>query len=182
MKGLLEALAARLGVGLDLGANGGERPAFLHPGKSALVRLNGAIVGAYGALHPDTIAAWELREDAVVAELELDALLTVNVVPVRVESLPRSPAVTRDLSILLDASVTAAAIEVLVRSASGPLLREMAFRDRYDRPPVPTGKVSLTVSLRFQDPARTLTGAEVEGAVERVVAALRASGAEIRGA
>jgi phenylalanyl-tRNA synthetase beta subunit len=53
--------------------------------------------------------------------------------------------------------------------------------DRYDRPPVPPGKVSLTVSLRFQDRTRTLTGEEVQAAVESVVRALRAAGAEIRG-
>jgi phenylalanyl-tRNA synthetase beta subunit len=53
--------------------------------------------------------------------------------------------------------------------------------DRYDRPPVPAGKVSLTVSLRYQDPERTLTGEEVQASVEGVIRQLRAAGLEIRG-
>ena len=52
--------------------------------------------------------------------------------------------------------------------------------DRYDRPPVPPGQISLTVTLTYQDPARTLTGEEVQASVEAVVAALRARGWDIR--
>ena len=68
-----------------------------------------------------------------------------------------------------------------VARAGGPLLREVRVVDRYDRPPVPAGQVSLTVTLAFQDPARTLTGDEVQSAVEAAVAALRARGWDIRG-
>jgi phenylalanyl-tRNA synthetase beta subunit len=41
--------------------------------------------------------------------------------------------------------------------------------------------VSLTVALAFQDPARTLTGDEVQSSVDAIVAALRARGWDIRG-
>jgi phenylalanyl-tRNA synthetase beta chain len=53
--------------------------------------------------------------------------------------------------------------------------------DRYEGPPVPAGKVSVTLALAFLDPERTLTGEEVQSAVDRVVGDLRAAGAEIRG-
>jgi phenylalanyl-tRNA synthetase beta subunit len=46
---------------------------------------------------------------------------------------------------------------------------------------VSAGKVNLTLALSLQDPERTLTGDEVQAAVDRVVGALRAAGAEIRG-
>ena len=53
--------------------------------------------------------------------------------------------------------------------------------DRYQGPPVPAGKVGLTLSLVYHDPSRTLTGEEVQSSVDAVVAGLRAGGAEIRG-
>jgi phenylalanyl-tRNA synthetase beta chain len=53
--------------------------------------------------------------------------------------------------------------------------------DRYQGPPVPEGKVSLKLSLRFQDAERTLTGDDVQATVARVVEALARSGAVIRG-
>ena len=58
---------------------------------------------------------------------------------------------------------------------------EVAVVDRYDRPPVPDDRLSLTVALRFLDPARTLTGQEVQASIARIVQALRDAGAEIRG-
>ena len=57
----------------------------------------------------------------------------------------------------------------------------MEIRDRYVGDPVPQGKISLTIGLRFQDAARTLTGEEVQAAVDRVVRDLRGAGAEVRG-
>jgi phenylalanyl-tRNA synthetase beta chain len=53
--------------------------------------------------------------------------------------------------------------------------------DRYSGAPIPAGKVSLTLTLRYQDSARTLTSEEVQQSVDQVVAALAASGARVRG-
>jgi phenylalanyl-tRNA synthetase beta chain len=101
--------------------------------------------------------------------------------PVRVRALARLPAVERDVSVLCDVSVPAAQVLAEIRRAGGPLLREVAVVDKYDRPPVPAGRVSLTVTLEYQDPARTLTGEEVQASVDAIVAALRARGWDIRG-
>ncbi len=68
-----------------------------------------------------------------------------------------------------------------VREAGGPFLRSAEVTNRFDRPPVPEGFVSLTVGLRFQDAERTLTNDEVQAAVESIIRALRQQGAEIRG-
>ncbi len=57
----------------------------------------------------------------------------------------------------------------------------MSLLDRYTGNQVPPGRVSLTVSLRFQDPERTLTSEEVQEAVDGVVRDLHAAGFEIRG-
>jgi phenylalanyl-tRNA synthetase beta chain len=182
VKGLLELLFRRLGLGPADLASGDGLPSYLHPGRSAVVRLNGGgVAGSYGALHPDTRAAYDLRDDVLIAELRLEALQDRSAPPVRMEPLDRFPAVSRDLSILADAQQSSARLMAHIRQAAGPSLRGVALVDRYDRPPVPPGKVSLTVSLRFQDRTRTLTGEEVQAAVESVVRALRAAGAEIRG-
>jgi len=133
-----------------------------------------------GSLHPDVAEAWDLRDEAVVAELEL-GVLTAAPAPVRVRPLPRSPAVVRDLSVIAGEGVTAAQIEARVRAAAGDLLRDVSVVKRYTKPPIPPGKASVTLSLVYQDPARTLTGEEVQASVDRVVAALRAAGLDIRG-
>jgi phenylalanyl-tRNA synthetase beta chain len=182
LKGVLELLFWRLGLEApEVDARPGPRPSFLHPGRSFLVGRGGETIGYAGALHPDTRAAFEVRDEVVVLEIAVDAVLEEAPRVVRFTALDRFPAVERDLSVLCDESVLAAEIDARVRGAAGPLLRSASLVDRYTGNQVPPGKVSLTVSLRFQDPERTLTSDEVQEAVERVVRELRAAGLEIRG-
>ena len=77
--------------------------------------------------------------------------------------------------------VAAGLMAALALRAGGPVLRSVTVADRYQGAPVPEGRVSLMLALRYQDPTRTLTGEEVERSVAAVAAALRAAGAEIRG-
>jgi phenylalanyl-tRNA synthetase beta chain len=122
-----------------------------------------------------------VRGEIVVAEVDLDVLVAGAASAVRAQPLDRFPAVTRDLSVFADASVPAATLLGEVRAAAGPHLRDVAVADRYEGAPVPAGRVSLTLALRFQAAERTLTGDEVERAMADVVGRLRATGHEIRG-
>jgi len=181
LKGIGELLFARLGEAALEIDRGGALPGFVHPGRGVRVRRNAQPFGYAGALHPDVRAAWELKDEAVVLEIGLGELLdTVPPVP-RFSALDRYPAVERDLSIVCDETTPAAEIDARVRAAAGERLRSASLVDRYTGNQVPPGKVSLTVSLRFQDPERTLTSDEVQEAVDGVVRELRAAGFEIRG-
>jgi phenylalanyl-tRNA synthetase beta chain len=181
LKGVAELLMARLGESaLEIDREAAPPP-FLHPGRAVRLRREGAVIGYAGAVHPDVRAAWELRDEAVVLELGIDALLEEAPRTSRFVALDRYPAVQRDLSILCDETTPAAEIDARVRGAAGERLRSVSLLDRYTGNQVPAGKVSLTVSLRFQDPERTLTSEEVQGAVDGVVRELRAAGLEIRG-
>ncbi len=177
-KGLLELLFERLGAGdLALGAAGSRRD-ILHPGQSAAVVLEGEVLGWMGALRP---GVREGREPVVVAEIVLEPLLAGAGTVARFEPLARFPAVDRDLSVLADVAEPAGGIVARARSVAGELLRFVEVKDRYDRPPVPEGKVSLMLSLRYQHPSRTLTSDEVQASVEAVIRELRGAGLEIRG-
>jgi phenylalanyl-tRNA synthetase beta chain len=176
--GELELLFGRLGAGpLTLDAQG-PCPEILHPGQGAAIVLDGEAIGWLGALRP---GVREEREPVVVAELALDPVLKRSDTVERFAPLARFPAVDRDLSVLGDAGVAAAHLVETVRGAAGDMLRRVEVKDRYDRPPVPAGKVSLMLGLRYQHPERTLTSEEVQASVEAVIRELRAAGLEIRG-
>ncbi len=181
LKGVLELLFDRIGEPAPELDRESAPPGFLHPGRAVSLRRAGAVVGYAGALHPDVRAAWELKDEAVVVEVGLDGLLEAPPPVVRFTALDRFPAVQRDLSILCDEATAAAEIDARVRAAAGERLRSVSLLDRYTGNQVPPGRVSLTVSLRFQDPERTLTSDEVQDAVDGVVRELRAAGLEIRG-
>jgi phenylalanyl-tRNA synthetase beta chain len=178
-KGILEVLGRRVGR-FDLQA-GNALPSHVHPGKAARILWNGKDLGYVGALHPAAAEEWEAREETLVAELNLEPILAAPPAAPRFEPMSRFPAVARDISIVCDDSASAADLERTVRAAAGGLLRSSTVTDRYQGPPVPAGKVGLTLSLVYHDPSRTLTGEEVQSSVDAVVAGLRARGAEIRG-
>jgi phenylalanyl-tRNA synthetase beta chain len=179
--GVLHVLGQRLGLPLwELRSPSNGGPPFLHPGKSAEVWSGGQPVGYVGAVHPQQAEAWELRDETVVAELDLDPLLQARPAS-RFRALPRFPMVARDLSIACAASVPAGEIEARIRAAAGDLLRDVWVVDRYEGPPLAPGTVSVTVTLQYQHASRTLTGDEVEASVRRVRDALRGAGCEIRG-
>jgi phenylalanyl-tRNA synthetase beta chain len=99
----------------------------------------------------------------------------------RAESLPRFPAIVRDVSILVDDALPAAAVRGTIQAAAPPTLASIAEFDRYQGKGVPEGRVSLSLRLTFRDPERTLTDEEAQEATERIVAALsRVHGAERR--
>ncbi len=156
-----------------------DAPPFLHPGRRVTLRLGDAVIGWLGEVHPDTIAAFSLKDRPVVAELSLDVLNEQSAVTV--EPLSRFPEVARDLSILAPLSVSALDLMALARETAGPALREAGLIDRFEGAGVPEGQVSLTLSLKFQDAARTLSSEEVEQAVEAVRASFAARGYNVRG-
>jgi phenylalanyl-tRNA synthetase beta chain len=178
-KGILEVLARRVGP-FDFQATG-ALPPHVHPGKAARVAWNGQDLGYVGSLHPDAMAVWELRDETLVAELNLEPIFAAPARVARFEAVSRFPAVARDVSLVCDEGLTAAELERVVRGAAGERLRSVTVTDRYQGPPVPAGKVGLTMSLVYHDPSRTLTGEEVQASMEAVVKGLKARGAEIRG-
>jgi phenylalanyl-tRNA synthetase beta chain len=181
VKGVLELLFARLGEAPPVWDRKAEPPAFLHPGRAALLGEAGRSVGYAGTLHPEVRDQFELKDEVVVLELDLENLLESVRERQRFQVLDRYPAVERDLSVLCDEALPAAEIDARVRAAGGERLRSVSLVDRYTGNQVPAGKVSLTVSLRFQDRERTLTSEEVQAAMDDVVRELRAAGLEIRG-
>jgi phenylalanyl-tRNA synthetase beta chain len=183
VKGLIELLAIRFGVARpDFQERAGPSwDGVLHPNQSAqLAPLRPGRPPEYvGLLHPDLVARLELKEAPIVAEL--DPARFDMWAPIRVRALDRFPAVERDVAVVVEAAVPAEDVLAEIRRAGGPVLREVQVVDKYDRPPVPAGRVSLTVALAYQDPARTLTGDEVQSSVDAIVAALRARDWDIRG-
>jgi phenylalanyl-tRNA synthetase beta chain len=177
--GIVEGVADLLGVRLERSGEG--LPAFLHPGRSVTVSDAGRGLGYVGVLHPEVVSARGLPGEPVVGELDLTALLAAAAGPIRFQPFSRQPVVSRDLSLLCEASLTGERIEHAIVASGGPWLRSLTFIDRFEGKPLPPGKLSLSVTLRFQAPDRTLTGDEVQQAIDDVGRGLLEIGAEIRG-
>ena len=181
-KGIVELLGAAFGAGA-LEFSPAER-ADLVPGRAADVRSGAALLGFVGQLAPKIAEARGLPpgEDVFVAEIDAEALDGSRASEeLRAESLPRFPAIVRDVSILVDEALPAASVRGTIRAAAPPTLASIVEFDRYSGKGVPEGRISLSLRLTFRDPERTLTDDEAQAATERIVGALRtAHGAERR--
>ena len=162
LKGVLGGLFAALG--LD-GERVCWRPAgeidALHPGKAALVELGGATLGVAGALHPAITQSADLPGEVWVAELDFAEL--AHYVPRRLalRPLPRFPAVTRDLAVVVDEAFRAGDILEEIRALQNPHIELVRLFDCYRGAPVPAGKKSLAYTIAYRAPDRTLTDEEV---------------------
>ena len=154
-------------------------PPFLHPGRSVVIHLDGRACGYLGEVHPDTIAAFALKDRPVVAEIATDALNVREALAFTAFS--RFPEVVRDLSILAPLNANAAEITALAREQAGAAARRVELIDRFEGAGVPAGQVSLTLSFVFQDEARTLSSEEVERSMDRVRASFSEKGYVVRG-
>ena len=90
----------------------------------------------------------------------------------RATPLPRYPSVVRDVSILVDDTLSAETVRGTIRSAAPDTLIQIREFDRYQGKGIPDGKVSLSFRLTFQSPERTLTDDEVQAAMQRIIDAL----------
>jgi phenylalanyl-tRNA synthetase beta chain len=153
---------------------------YLVAGRTAAIRLvGGPLIGLLGQLRPAVAAARDLAAgDAVyAAELDLEPLgrALEAQAGLRVQPLPRHPSVVRDLSVVVDDTLPAAAVRGTIRQAAPPTLADAHEFDRYRGAGVPAGRVSLSFRLTFRDPDRTLTDGEVQDAMARILAALAAA-------
>ena len=116
------------------------------------------------------------QDQVFVIELDLDALSrAAGARPETVTSLPRHPAVVRDLSILVANTLPAEIIRgtILAAGAHAPApLVDVTFFDRYQGKGIPDGSVSVSLRLTFQAVDRTLTDAEVQAGVDAILARL----------
>jgi phenylalanyl-tRNA synthetase beta chain len=172
VKGLVEHIAKVLNVSVDFA------PAALSSlvdGRAAEVRAKGAMVGHIGQLTPALAERRDLpAADAVyVVEVNLDTLSTSASNATRfVKALPRHPSVVRDVALLLDNALSAATVRDTIRAAGPATLVDVREFDRYQGKGIPEGKVSLALHLTFQAADRTLTDAEVNAAMEHILAEL----------
>jgi phenylalanyl-tRNA synthetase beta chain len=180
LKADLEALVGRAFEAPDcpLLLERASHPA-LHPGQSARLLSAGRVVGWLGRLHPRLEAELDLPLSALLAAVELAALVP-RPLP-RFEPLSRFPASRRDLALVVDTAVPARSLVGIARAAGGEHLREVGLFDLYTGEGIESGRKSIALSLIFQASSSTLADEDIDAAVARVVVELSArAGASLR--
>lgn len=175
LKGVLEGLLAGVGAAdEDVRWEASRAAAWLHPGKTALVRLAGSPIGMAGALHPEIVQVLDLPAEVWLAELDFEQVGHYRPRRAGVRPLPRFPAVARDIAVIVDEVFPADTILEEIRALGDPLIASARVFDCYRGAPIPSGKKSLAYTIAYRAADRTLTDDEVNAVHARVREHLRA--------
>jgi phenylalanyl-tRNA synthetase beta chain len=145
----------------------------LHPGRSALVRRNGAVIGRMGELHPSLSADLGFSGSCLLFELDITPAI-IAPLPVPGE-ISRFPQVRRDLAVTVPLATPLSAIRSRVSVAAGSLLRELVVFDVYQGPGIESTRKSIALGLIFQDNNKTLKDEEADALMTIVASDLGAN-------
>jgi phenylalanyl-tRNA synthetase beta chain len=179
------ALLAALGIptgGLQIAPGG---PAFLHPGRSARLQFGPQNpIGWFGQLHPDALEALDVDGPIAAFEITLDALPAPKARLTKAKAkLDRSEfmPVKRDLAFVVEKAVPAADLVRAAQAAERNLVAAIEVFDIYEGQGVPPGRKSVAIAITLQPHDRTLTDAEIDAVIAKIVAeAAKKTGATLR--
>ncbi len=180
LKGAVEALLGSIRAEQITFRAERNNPSY-HPGRCAKVYAGEAEIGVLGQIHPLVAANYDVDTELYCAELSFDALIAAKGSDPEYVPLPKFPAVTRDIAVLVDTAVTVGDLEGCIQSAAKGLLKEVALFDIYNGANLPAGKKSVAFNLVLRSDERSLTAQEADDEVKVILDALeKGFGATLR--
>lgn len=170
LKGIVEAILSKLGILKNFKyseVNSGmfEEALELTIAKKKSVRI--------GLISHKLKKHFDLRNEVFYAEFDWDAILELlGMNKVKFKELNKFPAVTRDLSMLIEKSITFEQLSLSANKAAGKLLKNISLFDVYEGKNLPEGKKSYAMRFVLHDESKTLKESEIEKAMESIQAAL----------
>ena len=132
------------------------------------------LLATLGTLNPVLVKRFGIRQPVFAAEINWEVFFSlVKRDKFSFKELPRFPEVRRDLALLLDEGVAYADVRKSALRAGKKLIKSVTLFDVYRGDKIPAGKKQYALNFVLQDPEHTLTDAEVENTMTRVLNALQ---------
>ena len=180
MKGELDAILGRLRMPKAIYTAVNDNPSY-HPGRCAKVSINGIDLGYIGQVHPLVAKNYGIDCEVYCTELNFTAMFDLRMPEPTYTPLPKYPTVTRDLAVVCDDAITVQQVEDVITASAGKLLRDVRLFDIYRGTGIAEGKKSLAFSMALRADDRTLTDADSEAVMSKVLTALEEKlGAKLR--
>lgn len=131
--------------------------------------INKTVVGEIGWVNQKLKSHFGIKNDVFIADLDWDNLVDcLKMSKIKYSELPKTFAVRRDFSLLLDKAVSFAEISALAKETDRQLLKEVGLFDVYEGKNLEAGKKSYAVSFKFQDATKTLKDEDVDRVMNRI--------------
>ena len=183
LKGYVEALLSRYRVDVNSLLLGSAPADLFSEGITySLPGREPQLLATLGIMNPALCKRFGVKQPVFAAEINWELLFTlVKRDKFSFKELPRFPEVRRDLALLLNENVAYADVRKCAVRAGKHLIKNVTLFDVYRGERIPMGKKQYALNFVLQDLERTLTDAEVEKTMDRVLEALKAElGAVLR--
>ena len=182
LKGTMEEVLTHLGLRMPRDYVADASLAFLHPGRQAKVMVKGGReqIGYLGEVHPQVSKAYGMNGKVYIAQVDVQALYDYANFDKKYKEIPKYPAVTRDLSMVMDKEIPAGEIENVISKCGGKLLESYSLFDIYEGERIGENKKSLAYSMVFRANDRTLEDKDVNPIIDKIVAKLKEKNIELR--
>ena len=127
------------------------------------------LIGHVGAVAPAVLKRLDVSQPVWYAELDWDWLLKKYRATLTARELPRFPEVRRDLSLVVDKSVTFEQLRAIAQKTEKKLLQGLNVFDTYEGDRLEVGKKSYSVSFTLQDLTQTLTDQAIDQVMQRLI-------------
>ncbi|GCD12016.1 phenylalanine--tRNA ligase subunit beta [Clostridium tagluense] len=180
LKGVVENVIDSLGLKNISFKRESENPTY-HPGKTSNLYIKRELVGVVGEIHPSVSENYEVEQRCYIAELNLDILYKYADLNKKYNALPKFPAVTRDIALIVDEEVLVQDIEDIIVKQGGNILESTKLFDVYKGKQIAEGKKSIAYAIIYRRVDKTLTDEEVNKVHEKILRTLEHKlGAQLR--
>ena len=180
LKGVIEEFLYKVGMKKLPSYNADAGKTFLHPGRQAQIIYEDVVVGYFGEVHPLVQEAYGIAERTYVANIDLSVICKKANFTVKYEGIAKFPSVVRDISLVMDKSLTAGEIEKIIRSESGAILESLELFDIYEGERIGADKKSMAYSITFRNKEKTLEESEISAVMDKILKGLQTIGAVLR--
>lgn len=180
LKGVVENVLDILGIQNASFKRESENQSY-HPGKTSALYVKRELVGVVGEIHPNVSENYEVEPRCYIAELNLDILYKYADLNKKYKALPKFPAVTRDIALIVDDEILVQDIEDVIIKQGGNILESARLFDVYKGKQIAEGKKSIAYAIVYRREDKTLTDEEVNKVHQKILRSLEHKlGAELR--
>lgn len=179
VKGVAEQVLARASV-YDYDIKADDEQFGYHPGRCAVLTINGEQLGVIGEIHPKAAENYGINTRVYCFSLNVDTMFEYAKLEKHYKPLPKYPAVTRDLAIICDQDIPVLELEKAIANAVGKNLESVKLFDVYQGKQIQSGMKSVAFSLTLRSAEGTLTDEQAASSVNKAIKALEKIGALLR--
>lgn len=164
LKGIIENLFNYLGLTNRYQIVKENAPREYHPGKSAEIILDSAVIGHMGCVHPSVS-----KLPIYVCEINVESLFNTRIKSIKYKDIPRYPSIIKDVAFILSKNINSMDVLKEINRSGGRMIVDVDVFDLYEGNNISNDKKSLAFKITFMDINKTLTDEEVNATLNNII-------------